>query len=145
MSQVFTCRPRAATAAQIYTKMLRGLARTALQPLGRRLLSSAEEAGPSHKRIADLITARTKGGWAEAPALVIPTKDIRWSYGELGDRIKSFAFGLRDLGYEPGNDRLGIKLPNGYELYVALMGAALNATPVETAKTVEALKEVKCR
>ena len=28
---------------------------------------------------------------------------------------------------------------------VALLGAALNATPVETAKTVEALREIKCR
>ena len=98
---------------------MRHLTRTVIQPLlAHRLLSSAE-ASPSYKRIAELVAARTtQGAWADAPALVVPSKDIRWSYGELGDRVKSFAFGLQDLGYVPGKDRLGVKLANGCELYV---------------------------
>ena len=58
--------------------------------------------------------------------------EVRWTYGELIDRAKVFAAGLRDMGYGPGQ-RLGVKMYNSPELVVAMVGSALAGNDVETA------------
>jgi fatty-acyl-CoA synthase len=43
----------------------------------------------------------------DRPALIVRHQQIRWSWGELGDRVDALAAGLLALGLEPG-DRIGI-------------------------------------
>ena len=81
---------------------------------------------------------------AETLALVVPSSDTRWTYGELIDRARWFAAGLHEMGYAPGQ-RLGARLVNSEQLLISLVGAALVGADVETAKTAELLSEVKCR
>jgi fatty-acyl-CoA synthase len=52
--------------------------------------------------------------WRERPALIVRHQNIRWTYGELKDRVDAFAGGLLALGIEPG-DRIGIWSPNNAE------------------------------
>ena len=72
----------------------------------RRFASSAGSGAPT--RIADLVAAREADS-ADAPALVVPGSDVRWTYGEFVDRARCFAAGLAEMGYRPG-ERLGARL-----------------------------------
>ena len=104
------------------------------------------------QRIAELI-ARLRDH-EDREAIVFPAHErdvlgnvqpeVRWSYGELIDRARVFAAGLKDMGYGPGQ-RLGVKMYNSPELVVAMVGSALAGNDVETAKTAEDLLEVECR
>ena len=104
------------------------------------------------QRIAELI-ARLRDH-KDREAIVFPAHErdvlgnvqpeVRWSYGELIDRARVFATGLKDMGYGPGQ-RLGVKMYNSPELVVAMVGSALAGNDVETAKTAEDLLEVECR
>ena len=116
------------------------LCRSAALALARRHLASS--AAPA-TRIADLVNARAADS-TETLALVVPSADIRWTYGELLDRARWFAAGLHEMGYAPGQ-KLGARLENSEQLLVALVGTALVGADVETAKTAELLAEVKCR
>ena len=107
----------------------------------RRFASSAGSGAPT--RIADLVAAREADS-ADAPALVVPGSDVRWTYGEFVDRARCFAAGLAEMGYRPG-ERLGARLDNSEHLLVALVGASLVGADVETAKTAEALMHIDCR
>ena len=116
------------------------LCRSAALALARRHLASS--AAPV-TRIADLVNARAADS-TETLALVVPSADIRWTYGELLDRARWFAAGLHEMGYAPGQ-KLGARLDNSEQLLVALVGTALVGADVETAKTAELLAEVTCR
>ena len=116
------------------------LCRSAALALARRHLASS--ATPA-TRIADLVNARAADS-TETLALVVPSADIRWTYGELLDRARWFAAGLHEMGYAPGQ-KLGARLDNSEQLLVALVGTALVGADVETAKTAELLAEVTCR
>ena len=116
------------------------LCRSAALALARRHLASS--AAPA-TRIADLVNARAADS-TETLALVVPSADIRWTYGELLDRARWFAAGLHEMGYAPGQ-KLGARLENSEQLLVALVGTALVGADVETAKTAELLAEVTCR
>jgi hypothetical protein len=107
------------------------LCRSAALAIARRHLASS--AAPA-TRIADIVNARAVDS-TETLALVVPSADIRWTYGELLDRARWFAAGLHEMGYAPGQ-KLGARLENSEQL----LGA-----DVETAKTAELLAEVKCR
>ena len=116
------------------------LCRSAALAIARRHLASS--AAPA-TRIADIVNARAVDS-TETLALVVPSADIRWTYGELLDRARWFAAGLHEMGYAPGQ-KLGARLENSEQLLVALVGTALVGADVETAKTAELLAEVKCR
>jgi hypothetical protein len=116
------------------------LCRSAALAVARRHLGSS--AVPA-SRVADLVNARF-GDSPETTALVVPSSDTRWTYGELVDRARWFAAGLHEMGYAPGQ-RLGARLENSEQLLVALLGAALVGADVETAKTAELLSQVSCR
>jgi len=89
--------------------------------------------------------------WRERPALIVRHQNIRWSYGELKDRVDAFADGLLALGIEPG-DRIGIWSPNNAEWTItqfatAKIGAVLvNINPAYRLAEVEyALNKVGCK
>ncbi|HEX6443041.1 MAG TPA: AMP-binding protein, partial [Stellaceae bacterium] len=56
-------------------------------------------------------------------ALVSRHQGIRWTYGELKQRVDAFAAGLLALGLEPG-ERVGIWSPNNAEWVVAQFATA---------------------
>jgi fatty-acyl-CoA synthase len=89
--------------------------------------------------------------WRERPALIVRHQNIRWSYGELKDRVDAFAGGLLALGIEPG-DRVGIWSPNNAEWVItqfatAKLGAVLvNINPAYRLAELEyALNKVGCQ
>jgi fatty-acyl-CoA synthase len=89
--------------------------------------------------------------WRERPALIVRHQNVRWSYGELKDRVDGFAGGLLSLGIEPG-DRIGIWSPNNAEWAItqfatAKIGAVLvNINPAYRLAEVEyALNRVGCK
>jgi fatty-acyl-CoA synthase len=89
--------------------------------------------------------------WRERPALIVRHQNIRWSYGELKDRVDAFAAGLLALGIEPG-DRVGIWSPNSAEWVItqfatAKLGAVLvNINPAYRLSELEyALNKVGCK
>jgi fatty-acyl-CoA synthase len=61
--------------------------------------------------------------WGERPALIVRQQGVRWSYGELKQRVDAFAAGLLALGIEPG-DRVGIWSPNNAEWVVTQFATA---------------------
>src|SRR5262245_40325737 len=67
----------------------------------------------------DRIVAR----WPDRPALVVRDQAVRWSYGDLRERVDAFAAGLLGLGLEPG-DRVGIWSPNNAEWVVTQFATA---------------------
>lgn len=114
--------------------------RPAALAVARRHLTS--RVGPA-THIVDLVNARASDS-AETLAVVVPSSDTRWTYGELCDRARWFAAGLQEMGYAPGQ-KLGVRLDNSEQLLVALLGSALTGADVETAKTAELLSRVTCR
>ncbi|MEX2648603.1 MAG: AMP-binding protein [Alphaproteobacteria bacterium] len=56
-------------------------------------------------------------------ALVVPYQGVRWSYGEIKERVDRCAAGLVGLGLSPG-DRVGIWAPNMAEWVVAQFATA---------------------
>ena len=61
--------------------------------------------------------------FAAGDALISRHQQIRWSYGELKQRVDAFAAGLLALGLEPG-ERVGIWSPNNAEWVVAQFATA---------------------
>jgi fatty-acyl-CoA synthase len=89
--------------------------------------------------------------WRERPALIVRHQNIRWTYGELKERVDAFAGGLLALGIEPG-DRVGIWSPNKAEWVItqfatAKLGAVLvNINPAYRLAELEyALNKVGCK
>ena len=61
--------------------------------------------------------------WCNRDALIVRGQDIRWSWGDLKERVDAFAAGLMDLGLEPG-DRIGIWAPNCAEWAITQFATA---------------------
>lgn len=84
-------------------------------------------AGP----LSPAIPGGTIGAWLDAaaahapdgPAIVVPWQDVRWSWGELRDRVEAVAKGLLTLGLQPG-DRVGICAPNCVEWVLVQLATA---------------------
>jgi fatty-acyl-CoA synthase len=57
---------------------------------------------------------RAAARWSGLEALVVRHQNIRWTYGELKQRVDELAAGLIAMGLEPG-DRIGIWSPNNAE------------------------------
>ncbi|MGC8476503.1 MAG: AMP-binding protein [Acetobacteraceae bacterium] len=95
--------------------------------------------------------AATAARFPDRPALIVPSRDVRWSYAELLSRAEAFAAGLLALGLEPG-DRVGIWSPNNPEWVVTQFATALgglilvNINPAYRLTELEyALTKVGCR
>ena len=89
--------------------------------------------------------------WPDRQALVVRHQNIRWTYGELKERVDAFAAGLVALGLEAG-DRIGIWSPNNAEWVVAQFATAqaglilVNINPAYRLAELEyALNKVECR
>lgn len=139
-----------ATRFSTYPMLRSALAACARRRQFTNIASSSTPQAPT--RIGHVLAAREKDA-ADAVAVVVhggasassaSSGATRWTYGEVWDRARWFAAGLSEMGYAPGQ-RLGVRLDNGAELLVALLGASLTGAEVETAKTAEALAGVKCR
>lgn len=86
----------------------------------------------------------------DAPALVVPRQDVRWSYERLRRETDAFAAGLVALGLQPG-DRIGIWSQNNAEWVVTQFATAkaglilVNINPAYRAHELEyALNKVGC-
>jgi len=86
----------------------------------------------------------------EAPALVVPFQDVRWSYERLRRETDAFAAGLLALGLQPG-DRIGIWSQNNAQWVVTQFATAkaglilVNINPAYRAHELEyALNKVGC-
>ncbi|MEF8777525.1 MAG: long-chain-fatty-acid--CoA ligase [Natronomonas sp.] len=64
---------------------------------------------------------RTTRKYPDRPAIVYPTKDVRWTYEEFDERVTRFANALRDVGVEKG-DRVSLLMYNSAEFAVAVFG-----------------------
>ena len=56
-------------------------------------------------------------------ALIVRHQQIRWTYGELKERVDAFAAGLLALGLKRG-DRIGVWSPNNAEWVVTQFATA---------------------
>ncbi len=95
--------------------------------------------------------AATTARFPDRPALIVPARDVRWTYADLLSRAEDFAAGLLALGLEPG-DRVGIWSPNNPEWVVTQFATALaglilvNINPAYRLTELEyALRKVGCR
>jgi len=86
----------------------------------------------------------------DAPALVVPFQDVRWSYERLRRETDAFAAGLIALGLKPG-DRIGIWSQNNAQWVVTQFATAkaglvlVNINPAYRAHELEyALNKVGC-
>jgi fatty-acyl-CoA synthase len=84
-------------------------------------------------------------------ALVVTHQKVRWTYGELRERVDRFAAGLLALGLSPG-ERVGIWAPNCAEWVVVQFATAraglvlVNINPAYRLGELEyALNKVACR
>lgn len=89
--------------------------------------------------------------FAEREALVVCHQNIRWTYGELRERVDNLAVGLLRLGLKPG-ERIGIWSPNRAEWVLAQFATAkaglvlVNINPAYRLVELEyALTKVGCR
>ena len=60
---------------------------------------------------------------ADRTAVILPEQNIRVSYGELREQVRSIAEGLAAAGIRRG-DRVGMALPNGLPTIVAFLAAS---------------------
>ncbi|HTP83457.1 MAG TPA: AMP-binding protein [Alphaproteobacteria bacterium] len=89
--------------------------------------------------------------WRDRPALIVRQQNIRWTYGELQERIDALAAGLLALGLSPG-DRVGIWSPNNAEWVITQFATAkaglvmVNINPAYRVYELEyALNKVGCK
>ena len=89
--------------------------------------------------------------WSDELALVVRHQQVRWSYGELSERVDRCAAGLLALGLKPG-DRVGIWSPNNAEWVITQFATAraglilVNINPAYRLTEVEyALNKVGCK
>ena len=61
--------------------------------------------------------------WCDNEALVVRHQGVRWTYGELRERVDELATGLLAVGLTPG-DRVGIWSPNNAEWVVTQLATA---------------------
>jgi fatty-acyl-CoA synthase len=94
---------------------------------------------------------RTAGRLAGAEALVCRHQAVRWSYGELNERVDALARGLVAAGLQPG-DRVGIWSPNCAEWVLVQFATAkagiilVNVNPAYRATELAyALRRSGCR
>ena len=88
---------------------------------------------------------------ADGDALIVSHQHVRWTYGELRDRVDRLAAGLVALGLHPG-ERVGIWAPNCAEWVVTQFATAkaglilVNINPAYRLGELEyALNKVGCR
>jgi len=88
---------------------------------------------------------------AQREALVVRHQNVRWTYGELRERVDNLAVGLMRLGFEPG-DRIGIWSQNCAEWALMQFATAkaglilVNINPAYRASELEyAINKVGCR
>ncbi len=89
--------------------------------------------------------------WRDRDALVMRHQGIRWTYGQLLEKIDAFAAGLIHLGLQPG-DRVGVWSPNNAEWIISQFATAragliqVNLNPAYRLRELEyALKKVDCK
>jgi len=89
--------------------------------------------------------------WRDRPALIVRQQNVRWTYGELQERIDALAAGLLALGLSPG-DRIGIWSPNNAEWVITQFATAkaglimVNINPAYRIYELEyALNKVGCK
>jgi fatty-acyl-CoA synthase len=89
--------------------------------------------------------------FAGRDALIVPAQQVRWSYGELKNRVDLLAAGLLSMGLERG-DRIGIWAPNCAEWALSQFAAAkaglilVNINPAYRLSELEfCLNKVGCR
>ncbi|HKW52487.1 MAG TPA: AMP-binding protein [Stellaceae bacterium] len=89
--------------------------------------------------------------WGERDALIVRQQNVRWTYGELKERVDAFAAGLLALGLAPG-DRVGIWSPNNAEWVVTQLATAkagiilVNINPAYRLSELDyALNKVGCK
>jgi fatty-acyl-CoA synthase len=89
--------------------------------------------------------------WRDELALIVRHQQVRWTYGELKQRVDDLAAGLLALGLEPG-ERVGIWSPNNAEWAITQFATAkaglvlVNINPAYRLAEVEyALNKVGCK
>ena len=89
--------------------------------------------------------------WVARPALIVRHQDVRFTYGELREKVDQLAAGLLALGLEPG-DRIGIWSPNNMEWVLTQFATAkiglilVNINPAYRLSELEyALNKVGCK
>jgi fatty-acyl-CoA synthase len=89
--------------------------------------------------------------WHDKLALVVRHQQVRWTYGELKQRVDQLAAGLLALGLKPG-ERVGIWSPNNAEWVITQFATAkaglvlVNINPAYRLAEVEyALNKVGCK
>jgi len=89
--------------------------------------------------------------WKDELALVVRHQQVRWTYGELKQRVDQFAAGLLALDLKPG-ERVGIWSPNNAEWVITQFATAkaglvlVNINPAYRLTEVEyALNKVGCK
>ncbi|MEO7248553.1 MAG: AMP-binding protein [Novosphingobium sp.] len=117
------------------------------------LLSEAE--GPVTPPLLEITIGSALTDAAERfgsrPALIVPSRSVRWTWAELDARADALATGLLRLGLRPG-DRLAIWAPNCWEWTLTQFASArigvilVNINPAYcTAEVEDALNQVGCR
>src|ERR1700730_13750808 len=89
--------------------------------------------------------------WSARPALVVRHQDVRFTYGELREKVEQLAAGFLALGLEPG-DRIGIWSPNNMEWVLTQFATAkiglilVNINPAYRLSELEyVLNKVDCK
>jgi len=94
---------------------------------------------------------RAAARWRDRSALFVRHQNVRWTYGELQERVDALAAGLVALGLAPG-DRIGIWSPNNSEWAITQFATAkaglilVNINPAYRLSELEyALNKVGCK
>src|SRR3981189_1525912 len=89
--------------------------------------------------------------WPDRPALIVRQPNVRWTYGQLKERVDALAGGFLALGLAPG-DRIGIWSPNNAEWVITQFATAkaglilVNINPAyRTYELEHALNKVGCK
>ncbi len=80
--------------------------------------------------------------WGSLDALVVRHQGVRWTYGELKDRVDELAAGLIALGLRPG-DRVGIWSPNRAEWVLTQFATAKTGLILVTINPAYRLAELE--